>query len=126
MNDESFWTMSHNKATKTVYHERTIRKYSDAIMQQEVRSKDTGRNMSDTQLSEYGANNILLPPLVGPPQRQSTPVRVSEPMNDAPDTPKTVNAIQPLVKNYVPPQVTQLSSFARSRLTQTEPLIIFN
>jgi hypothetical protein len=78
------------------------------------------------QLSEYGANNLLFPPLEEPLQRPSTPVRVSEPMDEAPEIPKTGNVIQPLVKNYVPPQVTQLSTFERSRLAQSDPLSTFN
>jgi hypothetical protein len=47
-------------------------------------------------------------------------------MDEAPETPKTGNVIQPLVKNYVPPQVTRLSTFERSRLTQSDPLSTFN
>jgi hypothetical protein len=82
--------------------------------------------MSASQLIEYGANNILLTPLVEPIQRPSTPVRVSEPMDEAPETPKTENVIQPLVNNSVPPQVTQLSTFERSRLTLSDPLSTFN
>jgi hypothetical protein len=57
-----------------------------------------------------------------PLQRPSTQVRVSEQMEEAPATPKTRNVIQPLVKNSVPPQVTQLSTFEWSRLTQYDPL----
>jgi hypothetical protein len=83
-------------------------------------------DMSATQLIEYGANNLLLPPLVEPFQRPSPPVRVSEPMDEAPETPKTRNVTQPLVKNDVPPQVTQLSTFVRSRLTRSDPLITFH
>jgi hypothetical protein len=70
-----------------------------------------GCDMSASQLSEYGANNILFTPLVEPIQRPSTPVRVSEPMDEAPETPKTGKVIQPLVKNSVPPQVIQLNRF---------------
>jgi hypothetical protein len=62
--------------------------------------------MVASQLSEYWANNLLFPPLVEPLQRPSTLVIVSEPMDEAPETPKTGNVIQPLVRNYVPPQVT--------------------
>jgi hypothetical protein len=47
-------------------------------------------------------------------------------MDEDPETPKTGNVIQPLVKNYVPPQVTQLITFERSRLTQYDPLSTFN
>jgi hypothetical protein len=36
MTAESFWTVSQKKAAKIEYHERTIRKDSDAIMQLEV------------------------------------------------------------------------------------------
>jgi hypothetical protein len=77
-------------------------------------------------LSEYGANNILLPPLEEPLQRPSTPVRVSEPIDEAPETPKTGNVIQPLVNNSVPPQVTHLITFERSRMTKYDPLSTFN
>jgi hypothetical protein len=66
---------------------------------------------SAPRVIKCGANNLLLPPLTESLQRPSTPVRVSELMDKAPETPKTVNAIQPLVKNYVPPQVTQLITF---------------
>jgi hypothetical protein len=96
-------------------------KVSDTTMQQEGRTKDTDCHMSASQFSEYGANNLLLTPLVEPLQRPSTTVRVSEPMDEAPETPKTGNAIHPLVKNYVPPQATQLNTFERSRLTQSDP-----
>jgi hypothetical protein len=82
--------------------------------------------MSVSQLSEYGVNNLLMPPLVEPSQRPSTPVQVSEPMDEAPETHTTGNAIQPLVKNFVPPQVTQLSTFERSRLTLSDPFSTFN
>jgi hypothetical protein len=47
-------------------------------------------------------------------------------MDQAPETPKTGNVIQPLVKNSVPPQVTQLSTFERSMMTQSDPLSTFN
>jgi hypothetical protein len=47
-------------------------------------------------------------------------------MDEAPEKPKTGNVIQPLVKNSVPPQVTQLSTFERSRLTQSDPLSRLN
>jgi hypothetical protein len=128
MTAESFWTMSQNKAAKTGDHKSTIMKDSDAIIHQEGWAKDTDTDcdMSDSQLNKYGANNILLPPLVEPLQRPYTPVRVSEPMDEAPETPKTGNFIQPLVNNYVPPQVTQLSTFDRYRLTQSDPLITLN
>jgi hypothetical protein len=88
--------------------------------------KDNDCDTSASQLSEYWANNLLFPPLVEPLQRPSTPVRVSEPMGEAPETRKTGNVIQPLVKNYVPPQVTQMSTFERYRLTQYDPLSTFN
>jgi hypothetical protein len=126
MTAEPFWTVSQNKVAKIGDHERTIMKDRNAIMQQEVWANDIECDMAATQLSEYGANNPLLPPLAGPLPRPSTPVRVSEPMDEAPETPKTGNVIQPLVKKSVPPQVTQLSTFARSRLTQSDPLITFN
>jgi hypothetical protein len=126
MTAEPLWTVSQNKAAKIGDHEGTIRKVIDAIMQQEVWANDTECDIAATQLIEYGANNILLSPLIEPLQRPSRPVRVSELMDEAPKTPRTGNVIQPLVKNYVPPQVTQLSTFARYRLTQSDPLITFN
>jgi hypothetical protein len=101
-------------------------KDSDTVMQQKGWTKDKDCDMSASQLIEYGANNLFLSPLVEPLQRPYTPVRVSEPMDEAPETPKTGNAIQPLVKNSVPPQVTQLSAFERSRLNQSDPLSTCN
>jgi hypothetical protein len=95
-------------------------------MQQAGWTKDTDCDMPASQLSEYRANNLLLPPLEEPIQQPSTPVRVSEPMDEAPETPKTGNVIQPLVKNSVPPQVNELSTFERSRLTQSDPFSTFN
>jgi hypothetical protein len=47
-------------------------------------------------------------------------------MEEAPETPNTGNVIQPLVKNSVPPQVNQLRTFERSRLTQYDQLSTFN
>jgi hypothetical protein len=47
-------------------------------------------------------------------------------MDEAPETPKTGNVIQSLVKNDAPPQVTQLSTFEQSRLYLTDPLSTFN
>jgi hypothetical protein len=120
------WTTLQNKAAKIDDREGTTRKYSNTIMQQEGWKKYTDCDMSASQLSEYGANNLLLPPLVEPLQRPSTPVRVSETMDEAPETLNTGNAIQPFVKNSVPPQVTHLSTFERSRMTQSYPLSTFN
>jgi hypothetical protein len=76
---------------------------SNTIMHQEGWTKENDCDTSASQLREYGANNLLLPPLEEPLQRTSTPVRVSEPMDEAPETPKTGNVIQPLVKNSFPP-----------------------
>jgi hypothetical protein len=47
-------------------------------------------------------------------------------MEEAHAIPKIGNVIQPLVKNSVPPQETQLSTFERSRLTPYDPLSTFN
>jgi hypothetical protein len=47
-------------------------------------------------------------------------------MDEAPETTKTGNVIHTLVNNSVPPQVTQLSTFERSRLTQSDPLSTFH
>jgi hypothetical protein len=81
---EPLWTILQNKADKIGYHESTIMKYSNTIMQQEGWKKDTDFDMSASKLSEYGANNLLLPHLVEPLQRPSTPLTVSEPMDEAP------------------------------------------
>jgi hypothetical protein len=81
---EPLWTMLQNKAAKIGDHESTTMKDSYTIMQQEGWKKYTDCDMSASQLSEYGAKNLLLPPLVEPLQRLSTPVRVSEPMDEAP------------------------------------------
>jgi hypothetical protein len=123
---EPLWTILQNKAAKVVHHESNTIQDSNTIMQQEGCTKEHDCDTSTLQLSEYEANNLLLPPLVEPLQRPSTPVRVSELMEEDPETPKTGNVIQPLVKNSVPPQVTQLSTFERSRLTQYDPLSTFN
>jgi hypothetical protein len=111
---------------KEIDHESNTMQDSNTIMQQEGWTKENDCYTSASQLSEYGANNLLLPPLAEPLQRPSTPVRFSESMDEAPETPKTGNAIKPLVKNSVPPQVTQLSTFERSRMTQYDPLSTFN
>jgi hypothetical protein len=82
--------------------------------------------MEATELNEYGAKNLLLPPMVEQLQTPSTPVRVSAPIDEAPEKPRTGNVIEPLVKNYVPRQVNHLITFARYILTQSDFLIIFN
>jgi hypothetical protein len=123
---EPLWTILQNKAANVVDHESNTMQDSNTIMYQEGWTKDNDCDTSASQLSEYGATNLLLPPLTEPLQRPSTPVRVSETMDAAPETPKTGNVIQPLVKNSVPPQMTQLITFERSRLTQYDPLSTFN
>jgi hypothetical protein len=123
---EPLWTILQNKATKVVDHESNTMQDSNTIIQQKGWTKDNDCDTSASQLSEYGANNILLQPLAEPLQRPYTPVRVSKPMDEAPETPKTGNVIQPLVKNYVPTQVNQLSTFERSILTHYDPLSKFN
>jgi hypothetical protein len=123
---EPLWTILQNKAAKVVDRESNTMQDSYTIMQQEDWTKDNDRDTSASQLNEYGTNNLLLPPLAEPLQRPSTLVRVSEPMDEAPETPKTGNVIQPLVKNSVPPQLTQLGTFERSRLTQYDPLSTLN
>jgi hypothetical protein len=65
---ETFWTILQNRAAKKGYQESTIMKDSDTIMQQEGWTKDTYCYMSASQMREYGANNLLLPPLVEPLQ----------------------------------------------------------
>jgi hypothetical protein len=123
---EPLWTILQNKTAKIGDHESTTMKDSDTIMQQAILKKETDCDISASQLSEYGAKNIILPPLVEPLQQPSKLVRVSEPMDEAPETPKTGIVIQPLVNNSVPPQVTQLSTFEGYRLTQSDPLSTFN
>jgi hypothetical protein len=108
---EPLWTILQNKVAKVGDHERNTMQDSSTIMQQEGWTKDNDCDTSASQLSEYGVNNLLFPPLADPLQRPSTPVRVIEPMDEAPETPKKGNVIQPLVSNSVPPQVTQLMSF---------------
>jgi hypothetical protein len=108
---EPLWTILQKKATKVGDHESKTMQDSDTIMHQEGWTKGNDCDTSASQLSEYGANNLLFPPMAELLQRPSTPVRVSEPMDEAPETHKTGNVIQPLVKNSVPPQVTQLRTF---------------
>jgi hypothetical protein len=123
---EPLCTILQNKTAKIGHYESTTMKDSDTIMQKEGWTKETHCDISAPQLIEYGANNILLPPLADPLQQPSTPVTVSEPMDEAPETPETGNVIQSLVKNYFPPHVTQLSIFEISRLIQYNPLSTFN
>jgi hypothetical protein len=123
---EPLWNILQTKASKIGEQESTIMNDIHTTMHQEGWTKDTDCDMSASQLSEYGSNNLLLPPLVEPFQRPYTLVRVSEPMDEAPETPKTGNVIQPLVKNSVPPQVTQLRTFERSRMTLYDPSSTFN
>jgi hypothetical protein len=73
---EPLWTILQNKATKVVDHESNIMQDGNMIMNQEGWTKDNDCDTSASQLSKYGANNILLPPLAKPLQRASTPVRV--------------------------------------------------
>jgi hypothetical protein len=124
--DEPLWTILQNKEANVVYHDSNTMQDSNTIMKQDGWTKDNDCETSSSQLDEYGANNLLFPPLTETLQRPSTPVRVSEQMDEAPETPKTGNFIQPLVKNSFPPQVTQLSTFERSRMTQYDPLSTFN
>jgi hypothetical protein len=108
---EPLWTILQNKAAKAVDHESNTMQDSNTIMHQEGWTKDNDCDTSASQLREYRATNLLLPPLADPLHRQFTPVRFSEPKDEAPETPKTRNFIQPMVNNYVPPQVTQISTF---------------
>jgi hypothetical protein len=84
---EPLWTVLQNKAANIGDHESTTMQDSDTIMQQVGWTKDTDCEMLASQLSEYGANNLLLTPLAEPLQRPSTPVQVSETMGEAPETP---------------------------------------
>jgi hypothetical protein len=86
---EPLWTILQNKAAKVGDHESNTMQDSDMIMQQEGWTKDKDCDTSASQLSKYGANNLLLRPLKEPLQRPSTPVRASEPMDEAPETPNT-------------------------------------
>jgi hypothetical protein len=60
---EPLWNVLYNKATKIGDQESTIMNNNDNTIHQEGWTKDTNCDMSASQLSEYGANNILLPPL---------------------------------------------------------------
>jgi hypothetical protein len=113
---EPLWTILQNKEANVVDHESNTMQDTNTIMQKEGWTKDNDCDTSASQLSECGAKNLLLPPLEEPLQQPSTPVRVSELMDEAPETPKTGNVIQPLIKNSVPPQVTQLSTLERYML----------
>jgi hypothetical protein len=123
---EPLWTTLQNKVAKVGDHESNTMQDSNTFMQQEGWTHENVCDTSDSQLNEYRANNLLLPPMAEPLQRPYTPVKFSEPMEEDPATPKTGHVIQPLVKNYVPPQVTQLSTFERSRLNQSDPFSTFN
>jgi hypothetical protein len=78
---EPLWTILQNKAAKVVDHESNTMQDSKMIMQQEGWKKDNDCDTSASQLSEYGANNILSPPLEEPIQQPYTPVIVSELMD---------------------------------------------
>jgi hypothetical protein len=58
------WTILQNKAAKVVDHESNTIQDSNTIMKQEFWKKDNDCDTSASQLSEYGANNLLFPPLV--------------------------------------------------------------
>jgi hypothetical protein len=66
---EPMRTILQNKAAKVVDHESNTMQDSNTIMQQEGWTKDNDCETSASQLSEYGANNLLLPPLGDPLQR---------------------------------------------------------
>jgi hypothetical protein len=78
---EPLWNILQTKAANIGEQESTIMNKSDTNMQQEGWAKENDCEMSESQLSEYGDNNILLPPLVEPIQRPLTSVRVSELMD---------------------------------------------
>jgi hypothetical protein len=61
---EPLWTILQNKAAKIRDQEITIMNNIDTTMQQEGWTKDTDCDISGSQLSEYGARNLLLSPLV--------------------------------------------------------------
>jgi hypothetical protein len=86
---EPLWTILQNKAVKVGDHESNTMQDISTIMQQEGWTKYNDCDTSASQLSKYGASNLLLPPLEDPLQRPSSPVRVSKPMDETPETPKT-------------------------------------
>jgi hypothetical protein len=71
---EPLWTLLQKKATKVVDHEINTMQDSNTIMQQQGWTKGNDIDTSASQLSEYGATNLLLSPLAEPLQRPSTPV----------------------------------------------------
>jgi hypothetical protein len=60
---EPLCTILQKNAAKVVDHESNTMQDSNTIMQQEGWTKDNDSDTSASQLSEYGANNLLLPPL---------------------------------------------------------------
>jgi hypothetical protein len=81
---EPLWNILQTKAAKIGEQENTITKNRDTNIQQEGWTKEKECYMSALQLSEYEVNNIIMPPLLEPSQRPSTPVQVSEPMDEPP------------------------------------------
>jgi hypothetical protein len=73
---EPMWTILQNKAAKVGDPESTTMKDSDTIIQQAGWTKDTDCDTSASQLSEYVANNLLLPPLAESLQQPSTLVKL--------------------------------------------------
>jgi hypothetical protein len=65
---EPLWTILQNKAANVGDHESNTMQDSNTIMQQKGWTKDNYCETSASQLSEYGAKNILLPPLEEPLQ----------------------------------------------------------
>jgi hypothetical protein len=84
--DEPLWIILQNKVAKIEDHECTTMQDNYTIMQQAVCKKDMDCDMLASQLREYEASNLLLPPLAEPLQRPSTPVRIIEMMDEAPET----------------------------------------
>jgi hypothetical protein len=66
---EPMWTILQNNAAKVGDREINTMQDSNTIIQQEGWTKDNDFDTSASQLSEYGAKNLLLPPLAEPLQR---------------------------------------------------------
>jgi hypothetical protein len=82
--DEPLWTILQNKAAKVVDHEINKMQDSNTIINKEGWTKNNHCDTLASKLSEYGANNILLPPLTEPLQR---------PLDEATDTPNLIQAM---------------------------------
>jgi hypothetical protein len=118
MMDLPLWTLFQNKVDKKVGHGKIIREDSDAIMHQEVSENDKDSIMPVGQISDYGANNLLLPPLTEPLQHLHQLDSVSRLMR--------LQRHQRQAMLSILSQVTHLRIFDRSSLIHTDLFITFN